>query len=101
MKYFIDKPNVRIIIQNEIKKLPDLDALYFTFYKAASNKRVKAEISDLIKLYNTITSLDELVEAILEQRTGGQQEGGSPRHNQQGGRNGGSRGGRMARRLAM
>jgi hypothetical protein len=59
--------------------------------------------SDLEELMEKLDaeSLDELVEAILEQRTGGQQEGGSPRPNQQGGRNGGSRGGRMARRLAM
>ncbi len=61
VSYFVENPNVRTMIHNEIKKLPDLDALYFTFYKAASNKKVKAEISDLVKLYNTITSLNDLV----------------------------------------
>jgi hypothetical protein len=44
-----------------LKKLPDLDRLYFVFYKVAAGKKVKCEVSDLMKIYRVVESLIELV----------------------------------------
>jgi hypothetical protein len=49
------------MIQNELKKFPDLDRLYFIFYKVATGKKVKCDVSDLMKIYRVVQSLNELV----------------------------------------
>lgn len=41
IQFFISNPGVKNLIQNELKKLPDLDRLYFVFYKVAAGKKVK------------------------------------------------------------
>ena len=58
--YFVNVPVAKNVLQNQIKRLPDLDALYFLFYKADSKKKVRSDVSDLIKLHRTITILQDL-----------------------------------------
>ena len=41
IEYFIGNAAIKNLIQNELKKLPDLDRLYFVFYKVAAGKKVK------------------------------------------------------------
>lgn len=67
IEYFITNAHIKNLIQNELKKLPDLDRLYFIFYKVAAGKKTKCEVSDLIKIYRVVESLAELV-SNLQQR---------------------------------
>ena len=41
IEFFITNPGVKNLIQTELKKLPDLDRLYFVFYKVAAGKKVR------------------------------------------------------------
>lgn len=41
IEFFITNPGVKNLIQSELKKLPDLDRLYFVFYKVAAGKKVR------------------------------------------------------------
>lgn len=52
---------VKNLIQNELKRLPDLDRLYFVFYKVAAGKKVNCQVSDLMKIYRVVQSLSQLV----------------------------------------
>lgn len=54
IEFFLINPGVKNVIINELKKLPDLDRLYFVFYKVAAGKKVKCEISDLMKIYRVV-----------------------------------------------
>ena len=38
-----------------------MDRLYFVFYKVAAGKKVKCEVSDLIKIYRVVESLIDLI----------------------------------------
>ena len=40
-----------------MKKLPDLDNLYYTFYKVESGKKNNVEVNDLIKIYRTVNTM--------------------------------------------
>ena len=41
IEFFITNAGIKNLIQAELKKLPDLDRLYFVFYKVAAGKKVK------------------------------------------------------------
>lgn len=59
--FFISNANIKNLIQNQLKKLPDLDRLYFVFYRVATGKKVKCEVSDLMKIYRVVEYLIDLV----------------------------------------
>jgi hypothetical protein len=61
IEYFISNAGVKNLIQNELKRLPDLDRLYFVFYKVAAGKKVNCQVSDLMKIYRVVESLSQLV----------------------------------------
>lgn len=64
VEYFLKYPGIKNAIQNEIKKLPDLDNLYYTFYKVQAGKKNNVEMHDLIKIYRTITTMQELLKSL-------------------------------------
>lgn len=64
IEFFITNPSIKNLIQSELKKLPDLDRLYFVFYKVAAGKKIKCEVSDLMKIYRVVESLMSLVKAL-------------------------------------
>jgi DNA mismatch repair protein MSH2 len=67
VEYFLSNAPLKTLIQNQLKKLPDLDRLYFIFYKVAAGKKTRCDVSDLIKIYRTVETLEELVQH-LQQR---------------------------------
>lgn len=65
LSYFLSNTELRKFIQNEVlNQVCDLDKLYFTFYKVHSEKSVKCEMSDLLKLYKLIQALNTLSERL-------------------------------------
>jgi DNA mismatch repair protein MSH2 len=64
IEFFLINPGVKNIFINELKKLPDLDRLYFVFYKVAAGKKVRCEMSDLMKIYRVVEALRELVTSL-------------------------------------
>jgi DNA mismatch repair protein MSH2 len=61
LEYFIDNQGIKNIIQNELKRLPDMEKVFYIFYRVDSGKRHKCEVNDLIKLYRIITCIGELI----------------------------------------
>lgn len=59
------------MVQNELKKLPDLDSLYYVFYKVEAGKKNNVEINDLIKIYRTVMTMDELLDNLKGQNLDG------------------------------
>lgn len=45
----------------ELKRLPDLEKIFYVFYRVESGKKHKCEVSDLIKLYRVIQCISDLV----------------------------------------
>ena len=46
-----------------MRKIPDLDNLYYVFYKVkAGKKKNNVEVNDLIKIYRTVKTLDEMLQ---------------------------------------
>ena len=64
VEFFLLNGAVKNAIQAELKKLPDLDRLYFVFYKVAAGKKVQCEVSDLMKIYRVVESLGALVRSL-------------------------------------
>ena len=54
IEYFITNGVIKNLVQQELKKLPDLDRLYFVFYKVAAGKKTKCEVTDLMKIYRVV-----------------------------------------------
>lgn len=58
IEYFKSNPDMRNYIQNEVlNSVGDLDKLYFTFYKVASDKPCKTSMSDLIRILKVVKAL--------------------------------------------
>lgn len=51
-------------ISNELKKLPDLDNLFYVFYKVESGKKNNVEVNDLIKIYRTVLTVKDLLKSL-------------------------------------
>lgn len=56
-------PVLRNSIQNELKKIPDLDSLYYVFYKVEAGKKNSVEVQDLIKVYRTVKIIEEMLKS--------------------------------------
>lgn len=57
VSFFLRYPAIKNTIQNQLKKLPDLDNLYYTFYKVEAGKKNNVEVNDLIKIYRTVHTM--------------------------------------------
>ena len=67
VEFFIKNPTVKNIIQNELRKIPDLDLLYYVFYKVKAGKnKANVAVNDLIKIYRTIKTLREMINNLEE-----------------------------------
>lgn len=66
VEYFLKDPVTKNMIQNDLKKLPDLDSLYYVFYKVEAGKKNNVEVNDLIKIYRTTKIVQELLKSLEE-----------------------------------
>lgn len=65
VEYFIKDPVIRNLVHAEMKRLPDLDSLYYTFYKVEAGKKNNVEVNDLIKIYRTAKIIQDLLNGLV------------------------------------
>jgi DNA mismatch repair ATPase MutS len=61
IEYFNENQKIKNIFLEELKRLPDLEKIFYVFYRVESGKKHKCEVSDLIKLYRVIQCISDLV----------------------------------------
>jgi DNA mismatch repair protein MSH2 len=66
VEFFVEEEKNRNTIQNEhLKTFPDIDKLFAKFYKVKNNKRHNANLSDCVKTYDMLSSLDNLYQFLI------------------------------------
>ena len=66
VEFFVEEEKNRNTIQNDhLKTFPDIDKLFAKFYKVKNNKRHNANLTDCVKTYDMLSSLDNLYQFLM------------------------------------